>query len=59
MIIEIPDFERFKAEYTEVVENGLAEYKSDDELVILILECNLTSAKRWKNLFVPIKGFKK
>jgi hypothetical protein len=52
--IEIPDFDRFKTEYNEAVQRGLAEYRSDDELVILILQCNLASSKRWQNLFVPI-----
>ena len=59
MKIEIPDFDLFKTEHNEVVQRGLAEYKSDDELVILILECNLASSKRWQNLFVPIGERKK
>lgn len=46
--VVIHDFERFKAEYNEVVEQGLAEYKTEKELFILCIQAQIEFEKRFK-----------
>lgn len=45
---KIPDFERFKTEYNKVVEQGLADYKTDRELFILCMQAQIETEKRFK-----------
>lgn len=46
--VKIPDFERFKTEYNQVVEEGLAEYKTDRELFLLCMLAQIETEKRFK-----------